>query len=450
MRDILLALFILAMVPVMLRRPAIGALMWAWISMMNPHSLTFGFARNVPWAMIIAIITVIGLVSGKHRKGLPINGGTVLIGALLLWMTITTAFALNPDTGDVIDRWVFSAKILFMLIVTIVLLRGRKEIEWLLWVMVVSVGFYGVKGGAWTLLTGGGGRVWGPPGGTLSGNNELAVGLVILLPWVYYLRAVATNAWMRMALLATMLLLALGILGSQSRGALLALGAMAMVLGVKGKQLFKTTLALALVGAALVAFMPDSWAVRMDTIKNYEADTSALSRLWTWKTMWAVAEDRPFLGAGFRADNLYVFHRYAPFEGFETFRGSVYVAHSIYFQALGEHGFVGLALYLGLGIWTWFSAGKLAKSTQNDPEFQTWVPLLMRMTQVSLMGFAVGGAFLSLMLLDLTFYIPAIVILTSATVEQHRKTLEEKMSLGAGSPLFQRVGKRASQRHRSA
>jgi probable O-glycosylation ligase (exosortase A-associated) len=444
MRDILLALFVFAMVPVMLRRPAVGALMWAWISMMNPHSLTFGFARTVPWALIIAIITVIGVVSGRHRKGLPINGGTLLIGALLLWMTITTAFALNPETSDVIDRWVFAAKILFMLIVTIMLLRGRQDIEWLLWVMVISVGFYGVKGGAWTLLTGGGGRVWGPPGGTLSGNNELAVGLVILLPWVYYLRAVSTNVWMRMALLVGMILLALGILGSQSRGALLALAAMAMVLGVKGKQLFKTTLALAVVGAALVAFMPDSWAVRMDTIKNYEADSSALSRLWTWKTMWAVAEDRPFFGAGFRADNLYVFHRYAPVEGFEAFRGSVYVAHSIYFQALGEHGFVGLALYLALGLWTWFAAGGLASRTLKDPEFQTWVPLLMRMTQVSLVGFAVGGAFLSLMLLDLTFYIPAVVILTSATVAQHRRALEEKMSLGAGSPLFQRVRKRAS------
>ena len=52
-------------------------------------------------------------------------------------------------------------KIFFMLILTLMILRGRKQIDCLIWVIVISVAFYGVKGGAWTLLTGGGGRVWG-------------------------------------------------------------------------------------------------------------------------------------------------------------------------------------------------------------------------------------------------------------------------------------------------
>lgn len=417
MRDVVLAAFIVGMLPMIFVRPAFGALMWAWISMMVPHTATYGFASRVPWAMIIALVTLTAFLFTNKKRPLPINGGTVIILMLLGWMTVTSIFALNKIEGEVLDRWIFALKILFMLLVTFMLLSGRKEIEWLLWTMVISVGFYGVKGGLWTLATGGGGRVWGPPGGNLAGNNELAVGLVILLPWMYYLREVATRAWLRHAMLGSMIAVAFGILGSQSRGALLAVTTMALVLGAKSKRLIRTTAVLAVVGAGAFAFMPDSWTSRMDTIQTYQADTSAMSRIWTWKTLWNVAVDRPLVGAGFRADNHEMFAKYAPREGYEIFQGSVFVAHSIYLSALGEHGFVGLGIYLSLGIWTWFAASRLAKTTQNVPDLMDWVPLLMRMTQVSLIGFAVGGAFLSLMMLDLTYYIPGIVVLTDATVK---------------------------------
>lgn len=421
MRDIVLAAFIAGMLLLTLRRPVFGALMWAWISMMNPHTMTYGFAARMPWALIIALTTLVGFAASKDRRQLPVNGGTLLILLLLAWMSATSLFALNPNEGEVLDRWIFAVKIIFMLLVTFMLVRGRKEIDWLIWVMVISVGFYGVKGGLWTLATGGGGRVWGPPGGMLAGNNELAVGLVVLLPWMYYLREVNSRRWIRLCLVASMIAVAFGILGSQSRGALLSVLAMAVVMGAKGKHMVRTVVVLAFVGLVAMAFMPDSWTSRMDTIQTYEADTSAMSRIWTWKTLWNAVLDRPLIGAGFRADNLLVFRSYAPVDGFEHFQGKVFVAHSIYFQALGEHGFPGLAIYMALGLWTWFGAGRLARLTRDDPEFSSWVPLLMRMTQVSLVGFAVGGGFLSLMLLDLSYYIPGIVVLAHATVYERRR-----------------------------
>ena len=95
------------------------------------------------------------------------------------------------------------------------------------------------------------------------------------------------------------------------------------------------------------------------------------------------------------------------------------MAHSIYFQALGEHGFPGLILYISLGIVTWLKAGQLARRTRDDPEFKAWVPMLMQMAQVSLLGFAVGGAFLTLLHFDLPYYIIAFVILVDATVREH-------------------------------
>lgn len=417
MRDILLTLIVAALLPMALWRPAIGAYLWAWISIMNPHMLTFGFARTVPFALLVAVTTALGFIFTKDRKALPINGGTVMLLLLMVWMTVTSVFALG-DPALVWERWSVAMKIFFMLFLTLMLLRGRKQIDILVWVIVVSLGLYGVKGGLWTLVTGGAGRVWGPPGGMIAGNNELAVALVLLMPWMHYLRQTASRRWIRHALLLSMALVAFAILGTQSRGALLALLAMAFFLSLKGRHPIRMAVGMLILVSMAVAFMPDTWTQRMDTVQSYQDDGSAMSRLHTWKTLWNAAVDRPLVGAGFAADDPLVFSLYAPRDAQEALAGRVYVAHSIYFQALGEHGFPGLLLYLGIGAWTWRAAGRLARTTLNDPDFEAWVPLLMRMCQVSLAGFAAGGAFLSLMLLDLPYYILGIVVLTRATVHE--------------------------------
>lgn len=415
MRDFLLTAIVAVLLPLIFWRPAIGAYAWAWLSIMNPHMLAYGFARAVPFAMVVAIVTMLACTFSKHRKPLPINGGTVLLLLMIGWMTLTSFFALN--TPELVwERWLFGIKIFVMLFVTLMLIRGRAQIDLLVWVVVFSVAFYGVKGGIWTVLTGGGGRVWGPPGGMIAGNNELAVALVILMPWMYYLYASSARRLVKYTLLLSMAICAFAILGTQSRGALLGLVSMALFLGLKGDHPVRTTVAMLILVSAAVAFMPDSWTQRMETVQAYETDSSAMGRIYTWQTLWNAALDRPWVGAGFRADNALVFARYAPPDALNALQGAVFVAHSIYFQALGEHGFPGLMLYLGLGVWTWAAAGRLASATSGAPEFRAWVPLLMRMCQVSLLGFAVGGAFLSLMLLDLPYYIVAVVVLVQATV----------------------------------
>ena len=417
MRDVLLTLIFAGLVPFALARPYIGACLWAWISIMNPHTLTYGFARGLPWAQLAAGVTLFALVfNGRRRYALPWSAGTAFLLALMVWVTVTSAFSINAST-DVWDRWTFFMKILVMLLVSLTLIRGRQQIETLLWVIVVSVGIYGVKGGVWTLLTGGGGRVWGPPGGMMADNNSIAIGLVIVLPWMYYLRLVSKKRLVRHGLAWSMLFSVFAILGTQSRGALLALLVMGLMLGLKSKNAVRATLGIAVIAIAAIAFMPDSWSERMSTIGGYNADTSALSRLWTWQTLWNLALDRPLVGGGFRSDSVQVFSVYSPVQGRGDFDSVVYVAHSIYFQALGEHGFPGLLLFLAIGVWTWFTAGRLGRESMKRPDYEPWVPLLMRMCQVSLAGFAVGGAFLSLMVFDLSFYIFGIVLLVKASMK---------------------------------
>ena len=112
----------------------------------------------------------------------------------------------------------------------------------------------------------------------------------------------------------------------------------------------------------------------------------------------------------------------SPIGGVGIYTGrEIFVAHSIYFQALGEHGFPGLFLYLLLGFTAWSKAAKLAKSAMADQDLREWVPLLMRMTQVSIVGFAVGGAFLTLVHYDLPYYLISYVVLVDATMRERTR-----------------------------
>lgn len=420
MRDLIFALIVAGLVPLALARPHIAACLWAWISIMNPHTMTFGFARGLPWAQFAAAVVFLAFAfNGRRRHALPWSAGTAFVLALLVWVTVTSVVSINAPSA-VWDRWVFFMKIMVMMLLSLTLVRGREQIELLVWVLVVSVGFFGVKGGVWTMLTGGGGRVWGPPGGMMADNNSIAIGLIIVLPWMYYLWAVNKHPWVKRGLVLSMVFSALAVLGTQSRGALLGLLAMSLLLGLKSKHAVRTTLGIAVLVLVGIAFMPDTWTSRMNTIETYSADNSAMSRLWTWQTLWNLALDRPWVGGGFQSDNLLVFSTYSPVEGRGAFSQDVYVAHSIYFQVLGEHGFPGLFFYLGIGFWTWFTAAKLGRVAKGQPDYESWVPLLMRMCQVSLAGFAVGGAFLSLMMLDLSYYIFAIVMLTKASMKPLR------------------------------
>lgn len=420
MRDIIITVVVLGLIPFILRSPRVGAYVWAWLSMMNPHRGAFGFARNLPFAYMVALATLTSFLFSRERRPFPLNSITVTQLLFLFWMTFTCFFAMNtPEI--VLDRWVFVAKIQLMLLVTLMLVRGREQIEQLIWVVTASIGFYGVKGGIWTLMGGGSGRVWGPNGSMVEGNNELGLALVMLVPFMYFLHQVSPRRLVRMALIVCIVTTCFAILGSQSRGALLALISMAFVLAAKGKRPIQMSILLGALLVAAILFMPESWTGRMETIQTYQQDSSAMSRIYTWQTLWNLALDRPLVGGGFATDNPFVFALYAPERVGDYEGGVVLVAHSIYFQALGEHGFPGLILYLLFGYFSWRKAGKLVQQTRDDPEFKDWVPLLMRMVQVSLVGFAVGGAFLTLVHFDLPYYIVGFVVLVDATLRERKR-----------------------------
>ena len=421
MRDILITVIILGFIPFILSKPRVGAYVWAWLAMMVPHRLAFGFAQTMPFSHMVGLATLAGFLFARDRHPFPWSSITKTYLLFLVWMTVTSFFAID-SAGPTFEKWVVVIKIHVFLFLTLMVIRGREQIETLLWVITLSLGLYGMKGGIFTITTGGSGRVWGPGGGVIAGNNALGVALVMIVPFMYYLFQTATHRYVRHGMIFLIGTTFLGILGTQSRGALLAVVGMTFFVAMKSKKPVFTTLVLGGVLLVGMLLMPDTWTNRMNTIESYDQDTSAMSRIYTWKTLWALALDRPLVGAGFNADIPTVFAMYAPRDMGFDFESKVYVAHSIYFQALGEHGFPGLFIYLLIGILAWRKAGEVAAQARHDPDFSGWVPLLMRMSQASLAGFAVGAAFLSMVHFDLPYYIVALVVLVDATMNEKRKS----------------------------
>jgi probable O-glycosylation ligase (exosortase A-associated) len=180
MRDLLLLTSLLLALPLALRFTWAAVLLWTWISLMNPHKLAFGWVSTAPIAAIAAGAALVTLPFNRHQW---CNLQQPVVSVLLLfvlWMCLSTLLAFDPAASSLQLGKVL--KIQLMTLVAIVALTERRHLDWFVWANVLSIGFYGFKGGVFTIATGGSSHVWGPPGGFIEGNNELALALVMVRP----------------------------------------------------------------------------------------------------------------------------------------------------------------------------------------------------------------------------------------------------------------------------
>ena len=400
MRDMVLGPLILALAGLGLLHPWVGILGWTWISVMNPHAYSWHL-NSMPVAALLAGATLLGIVFTRDRRHWFMTRETAVLMLFVLWMSLTVPFSFYLEES--LRLWNRVLKIDLMVLAALLVLYSRKHIVALVWVLVVSLGVYGVKGGLFTLATGGGYRVWGPSGSYIEGNNELALALVMIIPLMRFLQLNTTSRWVGRGLLLAMLLCAVAALGSQSRGALLAIAAMVLVLWWRSERKLAGAVGLLVAGVMLLSFMPETWWTRMATIGEFESDTSATGRINAWWMAWNLARDN-FMGGGFMVSKAPLFALYAPNPQ------AIHAAHSIYFMVLGEHGFPGLFLFLLMWFFVWQSAGRLRRQALLQPQTR-WLSSLGAMCQVSLAGYAVGGAFLSLSYYDLPYNILLLVVL---------------------------------------
>jgi putative inorganic carbon (hco3(-)) transporter len=409
MRVLMLLMVFLGLSGTALVVPHVGVLVWTWIAVMVPHQLTWDIAANWNLVFVVALATALSWVLSAEPKRLPLDATTALILLFMTWMTVSTVFALVPaQSWGLWDRYF---KFMVLIVAILGLMHRKSRIHALIWVLVLSVGYYGVKGGGFTLATGGLYTVLGPDHSMLGDNNQLAVGLAMTIPLINYLRLNSENRLIRMGLVLAAALCLIAIIGSYSRGGLLALVAMLGFLAMKSRRKLLIFVLAAAVVVPGVMLMPERWKERMDTISHYDEDESVQGRLDAWTFAIRVAADRPLVGGGFGATEVRrVFQEYVPGQKQRA-------AHSIYFMALGDLGYVGLGLFLAILFVGWRNASWIIRASRNRPE-RAWARDLADMTQVSLIGFMIGGAALSLTYFTLPYALIASMALIRRMIRQ--------------------------------
>jgi len=410
-RDIIVLAIIFGSLPFILRRPWVGILVWCWLGFMNPHRLSWGFARNFNVAEIVAIATIISLLISKEHKRIPWTRETKVLLLFIIWMFITTLFALEPEAAW--SQWDKVWRIQLMIFMTMMIMGTRERLQALVWITVLSIGFYGVKGGIFTIATGGNYMVLGPSDTFIGVRGGIALALNMTLPLMRYLQLTTQKAWVRNGLTAAMVLTAFAIIGTLSRGAFLGAIAMGIFLLLKTRKKIIYLLIAPVVAVSIISFMPADWTERMHTIKTYEQDASAMGRINAWWFAYNLAKDRPMLGGGFETFRPDLFEQYAPNPD------AYHDAHSIFFEVLGEHGFIGLFLFLTLGIMVWRTGSWIIRNGKNNSETK-WMADLASMIQVSMVAYVVGGSFLGLAYFDYYYHLIAMLVLCKVTLVKYQ------------------------------
>lgn len=414
MRDAIFIALTGLLLLIALARPFVGVLVWSWISFMNVHRLVWGAAQTMPWAATAFAATLVGCILAREPRGFRPNALMVLLVLFAVGITLTSFTALGPPEA-VWSKWDRTIKILAGLLLTAALLTERWRIHALVWLIVISIGYFGIRGGVFTIITGGGFRVLGPPESVIEDRNHIAVALLFSIPLMNWLRMHSAHHWVRVGLIAVMVLTLFAAIGTQSRGALVAMTAVAGLLWLRTRGKIASGIAIAAAVSAVIAFMPQSWVDRMTTIESFDADASAMGRLRIWEAAFNLAVARPLTGGGFRA--VYsqdIVNAFAP-------GVAARATHSIYFEVLGEHGFLVFGLWLGMIALGLLYTRRIIVAARGRPDL-TWASDLARMAQVSIAAYLVGGAFLSLAYWDMFWTLIVTLGATHALVRAESRT----------------------------
>ncbi len=407
-RDLAFVAFLLALTGMGFRRPFLLVLGYVYVDIVAPQRLTYLLLNSVPVSLIMVALAVLGWALFDDKRDTRIAPRQVLLALLLVYCGISTAQADFPF--EAAEKWSWVWKALAFAIFLPLTLRTRLRIEGLTLFMILSAGSIIIVGGIKTLASGGG---YGALNLMVSNNSGLyegsiistvAIAIIPLILWSMRHGSVFPPDWrVRTFGLALIFACLLMPVGTQARTGLVCIGVLGIVMlrSAKRRALYLTGVALAMLIA--VPLLPASFSERMDTIKDYRADTSASTRVEVWKWTWGYVKDHP-MGGGFdayRQNNLRIEKVGISTNGaqvdvkqtVEYDRARAY--HSSYFEMLGEQGFPGLFLWLVIHIGGLLRMEVLRARYRKSAE-EGWLGELASALQQAHLIYLVGSLFVGI------------------------------------------------------
>ncbi|MEZ0148387.1 MAG: putative O-glycosylation ligase, exosortase A system-associated [Candidatus Reddybacter sp.] len=414
MRDIVVLIFTLICIGAAYYKPWYGVLVLAIFSYLNPHAFAWGPVRSLPLYQILFLVVVASTLMTKDRQSLPKDWRIPMFFLLWFYFLITTTQAYYPALAW--ERLLVVSKIFIPLIFCLILINTREKLLYLIITIACSIGVVAVKGGIFAVLSGFSHRVYGPPATQFYENNAFAIAVLIAMPMLLLWSRETTSKRIRLGIMGAIPLMFAAALSSWSRGALLTMAVLTLMLIWHSKRKY---LAIPLLMAGVyfsIDFLPEEWFNRMNTLQTYEADESAMSRIEAWTDGWNHTLQHPFVGAGFEG------WRYVTMRDW----------HNAYVEIFSEHGFIAFGMWLSLIIGTLANLTFLPRKVRGV-EGMEWVGNYCYMLRLSLVAYCVGVLFLGLSYWDILYQLVFIAVLVKQFAL--RELEEKRISNKSSSPI---------------
>ena len=356
------------------------------------------------------------LGGGSTRRLAPVLRSTTTRCALGLgvWMALSIPGALWQGGAfqEFTDEF---GKGVIMFVVIAGAARGFRDVERLTFAYLVCAAFYAAVVLSRFVVTGG--AQWRLGSLYYYDANEFATLAVMCMPIAVYFVIQRKSLWQRIAGAAALLLLLRVFVWAGSRGGFLALIAVGAFLLIRYRSIpiRWRVLTTALLALAFAATASDTYWEKMRTITQPGSDynvTDEGGRLQIWKRGIGYMLRNPLFGVG--AGNfptaegtISVVARTAPIgKGVKW-----YEAHNSFVQVGAELGVPGLLLFVAMLASAFRMLAVVRRTVQRSTRDRSPPPAALAETlQASLVGYVVGGFFLSLAYRDLLLVLLGIVV----------------------------------------
>ncbi|WP_294289044.1 putative O-glycosylation ligase, exosortase A system-associated [uncultured Sphingomonas sp.] len=409
MRDLVFVAFLGVFFAAGFRRPFLFVLAYVYIDIVSPQRLTYYLLNAVPISAMAVALAIGAWAAVDDKSDTRMAPRQGLLAILLLYCWYTTLHADFPI--DALSKWEWVWKALAFAIFLPLTLRTKLRIEALLLFMILSAASIIIVGGIKTLGSGGG---YGQLNLMVDNNSGLyegstismvAIAIIPVILWFTKFGTIFVPDWrvksFSFALIFACLLIPIG---TSTRTGLLCIGLLAVLLLRDTKRRILYLSLMAAVGLAAVPFLPSSFTERMGTIKTYQADASASTRLAVWQWTMDYVKTHP-MGGGFEAyrQNKIRYDKVkvegAPANAtvdtqLEVDSGRAY--HSAYFEMLGEQGYFGLGLWLLIQLIGLLRMEVLRRRYAKETGEFAWVAPLAAALQNAHFVYLLGAAFIAI------------------------------------------------------
>lgn len=394
---------------------------------------------RLPLATPAILLALGGLLFQRGRMRFPPM--LVWLVAFVMWSVLGYSQTYFPEAS-----WKSLELLIKVAVVTFVAanaLRSRAQVHFFMIFYLACFALYPMRGAMFNYYfyseTLRGRAIWLH---SYDNPNDLAALCLLMISLALSLLVTEHAKWTRRAVVLGMALLPLLVLMTQSRGAIIALAAMLLLLVAKHGRELKAMIPkrrrgqVLAVGAVLamvvLANAPDAVWSRLSRLSNVtdtqrleqvDPEGSAKQRFEIWRVAMYLSARNPLIGVGVGAYP-YEHERFSETEGmFERTSWGRRDPHSTYIRVMAETGIPGLVLFVGIVLSAVIPSNRIRKRAKRDYPRES---LQILMLEIGLLGYFLAGVFGSFAYLPF-IYIHLLLMVVLATMLRERMKQDQRV-----------------------